>query len=73
MVNKALGLGSCDISKNNYCLSCCLENGCNKNNSNSRKSPKIFILIFIAISVAILNIRENFQPPYLGKMHKYFL
>lgn len=73
IVNNVLGLSSCDINKNSFCLSCCRENGCNKNNSNRKKLPNLTLLLFIAITIAILNIRENFQPPYFSKMHKYFL
>lgn len=71
MVKKALGLNSCDINKNSYCLSCCLENGCNKNNSNLlTTSPKLILLLLLSIVIVIINVHEGFQPPYVGKLDK---
>ncbi|CAH1375323.1 hypothetical protein MTP99_016792 [Tenebrio molitor] len=46
MVNKGLGFGNCDRSREEYfCILCCRDSGCNKSGSTSVTSPNLLLLI----------------------------
>lgn len=67
MANKGLGFDKCDRSKDEYfCVFCCRESGCNKNNSLYTQ-PSLLLLLLSLIFVVILNVIKNYQPPYIAE------